>query len=143
MNAFHRFGAVAASFTLLAGLSIGTSHAQSFPTKPITIVVPFAPGGVTDLAARQLAGHMQAQSPQPVVVENRPGATIDKESIRAQAAKQLSSYKVPRVILVMEAAKLPLLSSTKVDRRLLVKMLSEEAALGQVVVPSGFRRSNP
>lgn len=56
------------------------------------------------------------------------GVTLDREAIRAQAAKQLSSYKVPRVILVMEASKLPLLSSTKVDRRLLVKMLSEEAA---------------
>lgn len=73
MNTFRHLAA--ASFTLLTGAAVGTAHAQNFPTRPITIVVPFAPGGVTDLAARQLAGHMQAASPQPVVVENRPGAS--------------------------------------------------------------------
>jgi acyl-CoA synthetase (AMP-forming)/AMP-acid ligase II len=58
----------------------------------------------------------------------KPGATLDKQQVRSEAAKQLSAYKVPRVILVMDAAQLPLLSSTKVDRRRLVAMLGEEAA---------------
>jgi len=61
----------------------------------------------------------------------KPGAVIDREAVRAAASRQLSAYKVPRVMLVMEASKLPLLSSTKVDRRKLIAMLTEEAERGE------------
>jgi acyl-CoA synthetase (AMP-forming)/AMP-acid ligase II len=57
----------------------------------------------------------------------KAGAVIDREAVRSAAATQLSAYKVPRVMLVMEASRLPLLSSTKVDRRKLIAMLAEEA----------------
>lgn len=49
--------------------------ADAYPTRPITIVVTFAPGGGTDLLARKLALVMQQRWGQPVVVENRPGAS--------------------------------------------------------------------
>ena len=48
--------------------------AQVFPTRPITIVVPFAPGGPTDVIARSLAQHMTATLGQSVIVENQAGA---------------------------------------------------------------------
>src|SRR5271155_268377 len=51
-----------------------TAHADNYPTKPITIVVPASPGGVTDLLGRFLARHFIADWGAEVVVENKPGA---------------------------------------------------------------------
>ena len=53
---------------------ISKVQAQTFPDKPITIVVPFAAGGTTDLIARGISDKMRVVLKQPVVAENRPGA---------------------------------------------------------------------
>ena len=56
--------------------ALATSHAQAqaFPSKPMRIVVPFAPGGATDVLARMFGGEMQKNWGQTVVIENKPGA---------------------------------------------------------------------
>ena len=60
---------------LLATLAVTPpASAQSFPSRPISIVVPFAPGGPTDVIARSLAQHMTATLGQSVIVENQAGA---------------------------------------------------------------------
>jgi len=53
---------------------VGLAHAQAWPTKTITIVVPFPPGGTTDVLARAVSTKLSANLGQTVIVENKPGA---------------------------------------------------------------------
>src|SRR3954470_20573159 len=50
------------------------AFAQSFPTKPIRLVVPFGPGGVADITARTVMPKMSESLGQPIVIENKPSA---------------------------------------------------------------------
>jgi tripartite-type tricarboxylate transporter receptor subunit TctC len=74
---------VAAGFVLMSVLAAGgLAHAQTFPAKPLRILVGFTPGGVPDIAARLIAQLLTESWKQPVVVENRLGAG---SNIAAQA----------------------------------------------------------
>jgi tripartite-type tricarboxylate transporter receptor subunit TctC len=55
-------------------LACGESTAQSYPSRPIKLVVGFAPGGGTDVTARMVGPKLSEQLGQPVIVENKPGA---------------------------------------------------------------------
>ena len=59
---------------LLAALAASTAFAQSFPSRTVTIVVPYPPGGLIDLVARILQPRFQQELGQSVVVENKSGA---------------------------------------------------------------------
>ena len=81
-----RFLSVAFAFIVLCG-SFDFAGADDYPTRPITLIVPFPPGGSTTVMARNVADKMSATLGQPVVVENRGGAggTIGTRSV-AKAA---------------------------------------------------------
>jgi tripartite-type tricarboxylate transporter receptor subunit TctC len=72
----QRRTAVLAVLTSVALIGmIGPAIGQSaFPTKPIKLIVPFAPGGTTDILARLIGQKLTEMGGQPVIVENRPGA---------------------------------------------------------------------
>jgi tripartite-type tricarboxylate transporter receptor subunit TctC len=64
-------------FLLAASLALamlGAAHAE-YPTKPVRILVPYGPGGATDIVARILGEHLKEKFRQPVVVENKPGGS--------------------------------------------------------------------
>src|ERR1043166_7092407 len=62
----------AVALAIMAGAASAT--AQTYPSRPITIVVPFPPGGSTDVAARIMAEKMRPLLGQPVIIENVGGA---------------------------------------------------------------------
>ena len=61
-------------FALAAALAPLVSAAQSYPTRAVRLMVPFPPGGATDIVGRLVSAKMQDVWGQPVVVENKPGA---------------------------------------------------------------------
>jgi tripartite-type tricarboxylate transporter receptor subunit TctC len=107
----HGSARLLALATALVIVLAPAAHAQSWPTQPVRIIVPFAPGGLNDVVARLVAPHLEKSLGQPVIVDNRPGASgIVGTSATAKAAPDghtllmvASSY----TILPATQAKLP------------------------------------
>src|SRR5256885_7154721 len=64
---------VAASAAALSAVS-RSAWAQAYPTRPVRVIVPFAPGGAYDIVARLMGPWLSERLGQPFIIENRPGA---------------------------------------------------------------------
>src|SRR6266702_4087087 len=97
MSIIHRAQmSIGLSKMVAAGIIYGclatTSLAQTYPVKPIRIVVPFAAGGITDVIARALGQRLGEAWKQQVVVENRPGGASGQVGTEAAARAAPDGY---------------------------------------------------
>jgi tripartite-type tricarboxylate transporter receptor subunit TctC len=72
-RAARLLGAFVVVFLLIVYMESGSQGATNYPTRDITLVIPYPPGGVTDLGARALANAMEKHLKKPVVATNKPG----------------------------------------------------------------------
>ncbi|MEG1767160.1 MAG: tripartite tricarboxylate transporter substrate binding protein [Comamonas sp.] len=76
MNRFSRRNLLAlAALTAISGAALAADPAASYPARPVKIVVPFPPGGSTDVLLRILSPRLSKELGQPIVVENKSGAS--------------------------------------------------------------------
>src|SRR5258705_4118564 len=68
-------GAIVAAISIAAGAAVGPASAQSYPVRPIRVIVPTSPPGGADVVARLMAPGLSERLGQQVVVENRAGAS--------------------------------------------------------------------
>jgi tripartite-type tricarboxylate transporter receptor subunit TctC len=73
MNSLPRYACAIVALAALASPTI--VFAQAYPVRPIRLILPFPPGGPTDIAGRTIAAKLSEQLEQPVIADNRPGAT--------------------------------------------------------------------
>jgi len=105
MFAVTRRGALAGAGALISSLGAAPAMAQSWPDRPVRLIVPYAAGGPTDVVARLLAERMSASLSQRVVVENRAGggALIGTEAV-ARAPKDGSTLLFTTVVHAVHRA---------------------------------------
>lgn len=113
----------------------GTTFAQDWPSRPITIVVPFAAAGPTDFIARILAEPLSKELGQPVIISNRPGAsgTIGAQGVKDSAP---DGYTLLHTTIAAQALNPVLYSDWKVVPQKDFALVGTTATLPNVLVVS-------
>ncbi len=96
-----------------AMLAAQTAQAQSFPTKPVTFIVPWPAGGSSDLVMRALAEATAKHLGQPLVVENRPGASGTLGPAQMAATAKPDGYTIAQMPITV--FRLPYMTKTTFD----------------------------
>src|SRR2546426_12053109 len=77
MSAFWRSTACLVCLSAASALLAAPASAQTYPSGPIRWIIPFAPGGPTDVVVRLIGPKLGERVGQPVIIENRPGASAN------------------------------------------------------------------
>ena len=131
-------GVVVALAPLLAGTA---ADAQSYPTRPITVIIPFAGGSASDVVSRIMLAKMSASVSQPIVVENRPGAGGNSGTLAAARAAP-DGYTLVGAGSGPIAANMTLYKSPGYDSEKDLDIISPFAAFTIVVVASNTVPAN-
>jgi tripartite-type tricarboxylate transporter receptor subunit TctC len=122
--------ATAGLLAICAGIVVGpnsSSHAQSFPTRTVKIIVPLPPGPVADVVPRLIGEKLSQRWSQPVIIENRPGAALNIGADAASRAEPdghtlLATPPAPLVVSQHYYPKLPFDPSKFVPVTVLVRV---------------------
>jgi tripartite-type tricarboxylate transporter receptor subunit TctC len=98
-----------------AGLifAAGAAHAQSFPSRPVTLIVPWPAGGTTDVGMRALASATEKHLGQPIVIENRPGGSGTLGPGQMAATAKADGYIVAQIPITV--FRFPFMQKTTFD----------------------------
>jgi tripartite-type tricarboxylate transporter receptor subunit TctC len=126
-----RVRTIAAACLLAAGLA-APAFAQDYPTQPIRMIVPFGPGGGSDIVTRIIAQRMQEKLGQPVVIENKPGAggTLGNELV-ARAAPDGYTMAIMTAGQIIQAV---LNKGVRYDTRTAFDPIAQVATAGLIIV---------
>ena len=127
----HRFLKIVAALLAL-GISAPVAAAESYPTRPVRVIVPFAAGGTFDLVARVVSQRLTELWGQQVVVDNRPGGgTIIATEVTAKAAPNgYTIYLSPNALAANPALHKKLPYDTARDLAAVVLIAAQPMALG-------------
>ena len=115
--------------TTLLALLTTPAHAQQYPSRPVTIVVPFAAGGGSDLLARLVAQKLEEKLGKPFIIENRPGAATTLAAMQVVRA-------VPDGYLLMQATSSTMAINVSMSKKLAYEPLKD-------LVPVALLSSSP
>ena len=113
----------------IAGLAATPAHAQQYPSRPVTIVVPFAAGGGSDLLARLVAQKLEEKLGKPFIIENRPGAATTLAAMQVVRA-------VPDGYMLMQATSSTMAINVSMSKKLAYEPLKD-------LVPIALLSSSP
>ena len=92
-----KLSSLLAACAVLAAFASVPAQSQNFPTKPVTMIVPWPAGGSSDLALRALADAAQKHLGQPIVIENKPGASGTLGSAQMAATAKPDGYTITQI----------------------------------------------
>lgn len=109
----HRLMLTLALAALAALGMAAPAHAQTYPTKPVTLIVPWPAGGSTDLAMRALADATQKHLGQTIVIENKPGAAGTLGPAQMAATAKPDGYTIAQIPITV--FRLPFMTKVTFD----------------------------
>src|SRR5262249_14921450 len=105
--------AILGALAVLGLLTGAPAQAQDFPTKPVTFIVPWPAGGSTDLAIRALADATQKHLGQPIIIDNKPGASGTLGAAQMAANAKPDGYTIAQIPITV--FRLPFMTKVTFD----------------------------